>query len=363
MKKQLLLLLMMFLWMTTFAQKSKVVVKYLNRQLQFTTKGKAVFGAAGSEVDGGWFLHATYPDSSTLLKAYFSDKRFTVKQGPYSLFHPRNVLAMQGSFKNNIPVGRWQYWYPNGQLKDSGMLDNNYMTGTWKSWSEQGRLLIVANYAERANHRAPSPDARNNSLLPGMAPMQGTREGVSITYYPSGITQDSGMYAANKRTGPWRSWHSNGRIDAEGVFVRDSMDGKWTFYRENGFKSTEEIYKNGIVQKMTCYDSTGQPQGNYCSVLKPPVPEGPFNDFNEYMMDNVFWPRKLEHSDVQGKVRVQFVVTKNGEISGFKVVDSPHELLSDEVTRFFSTIEKWSPAISHNRAVDFPMEYEVPFFR
>ena len=114
---------------------------------------------------------------------------------------------------------------------------------------------------------------------------------------------------------------------------------------------------------MTCYDNDGNAQGNYCSVLKPPIPQGSFADFAEYMMDNVFWPPSLEQSDIQGKVKVQFIVTKTGEISGFKVVESPHQLLSDEVTRFFSTIEKWSPAVSHNRQVDFPMEFEVPFYR
>ncbi|RYY20181.1 MAG: hypothetical protein EOO04_20505, partial [Chitinophagaceae bacterium] len=293
MKRQMLLSLMMLSGVVMYAQKNKVVVKYLDKQLQFTSKGKAIFGAAGTPVDGGWYLHATYPDSSSLVKAYFSDKRFTVKQGPYTLYHPRNIPAMQGSFKNNIPVGRWQYWYQNGQLKDSGMLDNNYMVGTWKSWSEQGRLLILANYAEKANRAAPSANSRNNSLLPGMSPFPGVREGLSISYYSNGVMQDSGTYTGNKRTGPWRSWHANGRPDAEGVFVRDSMDGKWTFYRENGHKSAEEIYKNGIVQKMTCYDNDGNAQGNYCSVLKPPIPQGPFADFAEYMMDNVFWPPSL----------------------------------------------------------------------
>ena len=369
--KWLIVLTVIFPWINADAQKNDTIQKYLDQKLVLTSKAKGVYPALGIKTSDAWFLKAMYPDTTVLLTAYFKDKNFRIKNGPYQLYHGRNIKAMSGSYVDNLPQGVWRYYYSNGQIKDSGMLVNNIMCGTWRSWNEKGRLIISVDYKKMPDRSAQTPDGRqvkapvkkSPTVLPEMSPVPGTRDGLALTYHANGQMQDSGAYSEDKRTGLWKIWYANGQQDAIGSFNRDSLEGNWTYYRENGNKSTEERYKNGKLQEMTCYDSAGNKAGNYCSILKPPVALGPFDEFSEYMLDNVFWPKGLEGSDVQGKVKVQFVITKNGDLTNFKILESPHQLLSDEVTRFFSTIEKWSPAVSHNRTIDFQMQMEVPFYR
>jgi len=346
------------------AQKNDTIRKYLDQQLRFTSKGKSVFPAVAVKQPDGWFFLAMYADTTPLLKAYFKDKNFSVKNGPYQLYHGKNIRAMQGTYLNNLPQGTWRYWHSNGQLKDSGLLIDNVMCGLWQSWNSRGQLLISVNYQkEPANNNLKAVPKKASTLLPEISPFPGKREGSAVAYHPNGQMQDSGTFKDDQRTGAWKTWYENGRIAATGSYELDSVHGNWTYYRENGNKSTDESYVMGKLQAMTCYDSLGNKESNYCSILKPPVPLGPFDNFTEYVLDNVFWPKGLIDSDVQGVVKVEYVITQQGELRNFKVIESPHQLLSDEVTRFFSTIEQWSPAISHNRIIDFKMQYEVPFYR
>jgi antitoxin component YwqK of YwqJK toxin-antitoxin module len=360
----LILLVVIATSSVAWCQKNDTIRKYLDDKLVFTSKGKSSYPAVGIRQADGWYLHAMYPDTTVLLKAYFKDKNFTIKNGPYVLFHPKNLKAIEGTFRDNLPEGVWRYWYSNGKLKDSGLLINNVMCGQWQSYSPDGRLLIKVNYkAQPVNRAVNHPGKKAEGVLPGISPYPGVKHGVTTLYYTNGQMQDSGNYVNDAKSGLWKSWYQNGTISAEGTYDGDSLAGNWSYYRENGKKSTDEQYQSGKLKAMTCYDSLGNKESNYCSILKPPIPLGPFDDFSEYMLDNVFWPKELVNSNSQGLVKVEFIVTKDGDISNFKVVESPHQLLSDEVTRFFSTIEKWSPAVSHNRLIDFKMNLEVPFYR
>ncbi|MET0243627.1 MAG: energy transducer TonB [Flavitalea sp.] len=360
--KYLFLFLVLALSTNVNAQKKDTVQKYLDQHLQFTQKSRAVFPAVAIKTNDAWFVKAMYPDTTVLVLAYFKDKNQTIKNGPYKLFHRRNVLAMEGHFANDLQEGPWKYYYPNGQMKDSGVMINNVMIENWKSWDEKGNLIASVNYmSQPGSVRAILPKG-SKTLLPKTSPVPGHKDGLSMTYHPNGHVKDSIYFRNDNREGIAKSWYENGQLETSGAFKNDSLNGDWTYYRDNGVKSTDETYRNGKLQAMTCYDSAGNKAGSLCSILKPPVPVGDFDSFEEYMLDNVFWPKNID-PEVQGIVKVEFIVTKKGEIKNFKVVESPDQLLSDEVTRFFATIEEWSPAVSHNRVIDFPMQMEVPFLR
>jgi antitoxin component YwqK of YwqJK toxin-antitoxin module len=362
--KTFLLISLLTALISAHAQKSDTLRKYLDDKLEFTSKAKSYYPALGIKQSDSWFLLAMYPDTTVLLKAYFKDKNFSVKHGPYLLYHPKNVKAIQGSYVSNIAEGPWRYWHSNGRLKDSGLLVNNVMCGLWQSWSASGTPVVSINYTKQPVSKPPRPVSRKNpTMLPDLSPYPGVKDGTAILYYPNGQMQDSGLYVLNLKSGLWKTWYDNRTLSSTGSYKDDSLSADWTFYRENGKKSTDETYKNGKLESMTCYDSAGNKESSFCSILKPPVPLGAFNNFSEYLLDNIFWPKELLNSNVEGAVKVEYVITKNGELKNFKIVESPHKLLSEEVTRFFSTLEKWSPAVSHNRLIDFQMHNEIPFYR
>ncbi len=85
--------------------------------------------------------------------------------------------------------------------------------------------------------------------------------------------------------------------------------------------------------------------------------------FKNYMLDHIFWPKELDGNDVNGNLRANYTISKEGKLISFKVVESPHELPGKEVERFFWSIENWSPAILHNRPTEFTVTIEIPFYR
>lgn len=365
MKKSSIIILVSFLCsFTVSAQKADTIRKYLDQELKFTSRKNAVFPALQVKTNDHWILYSVYPDTGTLIKAYFLDKDLTIKDGPYVLYHPKKIKAVEGYYAKNLSTGIWRYWYVNGQIKDSGQIINNQLSGLWKSWYENGNLQMEIHYSDVTDGGTPGKSKQDIvSLIPDHASLKFTMNGEAKTYYKSGKLLDSGAYSANLKQGVWKKWYENGKLESMGKFVNNIMTDDWEFYRENGNRSSREKYVNSKVVSMECYDEDGKSTGSYCSILKPPVALGNFNDFNEYVLDNVFWPKDLKDENIQGKVKVKYTVTKEGKLKNLIIVSSPHELLSKEVERFFGTIENWSPAISHNRAVDFEMEYEVPFLR
>ncbi|RYZ45725.1 MAG: hypothetical protein EOP49_24620, partial [Sphingobacteriales bacterium] len=233
------------------AQKNDTLQKYLDQQLRFTSRSKGYFPAAAIRTNDAWFVKAMYPDTTVLLIAWFKDKNLRIKNGPYTLFHRKNIKGVEGNFVNNVAQGTWKYYYLDGRLKDSGTLVNNVMVGTWMSWDQQGQLISRISYEEKPSRPAINDGSKESSALPGATPTPGMREGLSIGYHPNGQLKDSGAYTANVRTGLWKQWHPNGQLDAVGNVVMDKADGDWNYYRENGIKSTDESYKAGKLTSMT----------------------------------------------------------------------------------------------------------------
>lgn len=347
------------------AQKEDTLKKYIGQDFSFTTKKNALYLAMAVKSQDHWMLYGVYPDTTPLARIFYADKELTIKDGPYTLYHPKRKKAVDGFYAQNASKGVWRYYYPNGQLRDSGMLINNRLTGVWRTWTEDGKLSMEISYDSSAlKQNIIGALQGNNSILPSSSTSAVSKylSGESKFYYPNGQLKEIIIFDTDKKTGPYKKWYETGTQESIGFYSKDSMVGEWEFYRENGKLSSKESYKGNKVASMQCFDEEGKPTGSSCSILKPPVPQGKFLNFKEYLLDNIFWPKKLSR-DVQGIVKVKFTVTKEGTVKDFIITSSPHELLSKEVERFFGTIPNWSPAVSHNRVIEYSMDYEVPFLR
>src|SRR5689334_6572641 len=115
--------LLLFFMLPALAQQDSIR-KYLNAELQFTSKKNAVYAAMAIKSKDHWLLYAVYPDTTVLLQAYFKDAGLSIKDGSYILYHPKRIMAQKGFFTDNVPNGTWQSWYPNGQLNNEGILLN-----------------------------------------------------------------------------------------------------------------------------------------------------------------------------------------------------------------------------------------------
>jgi antitoxin component YwqK of YwqJK toxin-antitoxin module len=325
----------------SFAQQKDTIRKYLDNELRFTNRNKSVFPALAIRQEDHWMLVAVYPDTGILLKIYFKDAGLTIKHGPYSLYHPGKIKAREGFFNENVPSGCWQSWYKNGQLKDSGILVANQFAGIWKHWYENGRLQSWQEYADVATDsviklNGTPPDLKGSILFNAI--LKGILNGSS------------------------KSWYVNGQLESMGQYQRDTLSGLWTWYRENGFLSTRETYSKGKIIALECFNEKGEPSGSTCSILKPPAFIHPFLEAQDYIV-NELHRRKNKDIYGEGVAELSFTIDKTGKMVNLLIKNSPDSALNKHIYAVVDKMPGWSPAITHNRTIDFPMQLSIPFFR
>lgn len=79
----------------------------------------------------------------------------------------------------------------------------------------------------------------------------------------------------------------------------------------------------------------------------------------EYLRDNIKYPKEMMENNVQGRVLVQFVVTKTGDIADAKILKSVHPQLDAEAMRVVKAMPKWTPGKQHGESVN--VRFTLPF--
>jgi antitoxin component YwqK of YwqJK toxin-antitoxin module len=325
---------------TGFAQQDSVR-KYLDADLHFTTKKDFVFAAMAVKQADHWLLYAVYPDTSVLLRFLFKDAALTIKDGPFLLFHPKGIVAQKGYFKNNIANGHWQSFYPEGQLKDEGDITNNHFSGVWKAWYRNGLPMSSKTYVYSDSMITGEPVHENSP-----AKMQKVLDDFTL----EGVLE-----------GPSSSWYENGKKESEVNYHNDSLSGSCSWFRPDGNPSSKEVYTNGKVTDLECYDETGKYTGATCSILKLPVFIHPVYSATDYIVDEL---HKERHRGITayGEAEVSFTVTQKGTVEKLAVTKSPDATLSKLILQIFAKMPAWSPAVTHNRKVDYPVKLVIPYY-
>ncbi len=213
-----------------------------------------------------------------------------------------------------VKEGWFMYYYADGKHASGGRYTRNVRHENWKAWHENGQL------------------------------------------------KDSVTYTMGTIQGPAKSYHENGKLASEGNYVLGQFDGAWTFYHENGQPSTKELYKTNKLADLECFDTTGTSLGLNCGISRPPVIKGKYGGLEQYLADSIKPVTRLSGERVEGVVTVQFTITKEGQMQGFRILNSADGLLTKEVYRVITGIKEWYPAVSHNRLVDHTFTLNIPFF-
>ena len=74
-------------------------------------------------------------------------------------------------------------------------------------------------------------------------------------------------------------------------------------------------------------------------------------DLNKYLGRNVKYPEEAQKQKIQGRVTVQFIIEKDGTITGVTVLRSVHPLLDKEAIRVVQNMPKWVPGTQRGEPV------------
>lgn len=233
--------------------------------------------------------------------------------------------------------GSWEEYHDNGIPKDSGQYVNNLKQGTFRGWYENGN-----------EHH--------------------------ILYYNKGLPIDTGyvfrengelsqlIIADENGNGIEQNYHENGKVKMLGRIKEGKKNGPWTLKREDGTKMMTISYMMDSISQTTCFEADGitQAMGECIFERAAEFPNGG-KGWQEFLSKNMRYPDMAISRRIQGVVRIQFIVNKDGTIGEFKILSSPDESLSDEVLRFMKKSPKWKPAIQYNQPVIYRHMQAVTF--
>ncbi len=81
----------------------------------------------------------------------------------------------------------------------------------------------------------------------------------------------------------------------------------------------------------------------------------------KYLSSNISYPEAAKVNNIKGRVIVEFVVDKNGNISSPKVLRSPNKILDEEAIRVVSKMPKWKPGTKDGKPVSTKMVLPIKF--
>lgn len=190
------------------------------------------------------------------------------KQGAWQKTYPNNsALLYKGTFKDDKPVGTFEYYFPNGEKKavithglpggvssvllyfENGQLlsDGFYRAekkdSLWYNYSAEGELISTENY-------------KNDQL-----------EGKSTYYYKEGQVYEHklqiehrAVYQNGVLNGKYQSYFYNGKLKSEGQYLKGDKSGEWIEYTSGGLLLVRSHYKLGQLHGwVQTYDKLGQP--------------------------------------------------------------------------------------------------------
>lgn len=152
-------------------------------------------------------------------------------------------------------------------------------------------------------------------------------------------------------------------IESINVLKGESSNNKYGDKGKNGvieitLKKDSDLKKEPTDLKVNGDAKNQKENGTYMAVqVMPRFPGGP-DALSTYIHENVKYPAIARQKGIQGKVIVNFVVTKTGRITHAQVVNAVDPLLDQEAIRVIESMPTWKPGNNNGENID--VAYGVP---
>ena len=114
--------------------------------------------------------------------------------------------------------------------------------------------------------------------------------------------------------------------------------------------TTGEPKKNDDGKKAVPFQQVAQ---------KPGFNGGDANEFSKYVAQNVVYPESCRQSKIEGRVTLEFTVTKTGKVADIKILRSVNDDLDREAVRVVAQSPLWTPGRDENGEI-VPVKYVFP---
>lgn len=264
-----------------------------------------------------------------------------------------------------------------------------YLDSLWQETSQGNHkyyMVIKDYYTEKESYKI------YNYYQSGAIQMEGTsktkdamlRDGECIFYYENGNKKIITNYVKSRPNGKCFEWYENGNKKLEGEYIEDEKtffgelkinqfwdannvqkvidgngdyedvgeksfasgkikngfkDGFWQGYDKKTGYTYSETYENHKLISGISIDSN-KVSHTYKVVELKPIPRRGYEHFYKYVGKNINIPKKYDN--ISGKIIIQFIVNKEGEVVEPKIIKSLNYDLDIEALRVLTSYGKWS---------------------
>ena len=128
------------------------------------------------------------------------------------------------------------------------------------------------------------------------------------------------------------------------LFIAFILTAKFNFAQTNDKTTSKETNKEEIFE----------------IVEQMPEFPGGQDAMMQYVQSNLKYPQTAKNKEIQGKVYIEFVVSRTGEIVDVKVLrgvtGAPE--LEEEAVRVIKAMPKWNPGVQNGKTV--PVYFKLP---
>lgn len=188
---------------------------------------------------------------------------------------------------------------------------------------------------------------------------QTVKEGQFIEY-KNGIPSSKDNYIEGKKNGQSSTYYDSGELFYTEDYVNGIKEGYLIAYYKDGKLKRKEKYEIGKMKSGVCYLHSGE-ETTYFEFMTPARFPNDKAGLIKYLTENVKYPEEAMKKGVSGKVYVQFVISKTGEIRDVKIKKSVDLLLDEEALRVVKAMPKWIPGTLDGEGVDSYFSLPISF--
>ena len=175
------------------------------------------------------------------------------KQGKWVKFHEdTEKKRYEGTFENNIPIGKFTYYYLTGEVSAVTDFMNDNKTAYTRMYHLNGKVMATGKYTDKKKDSTWLSFNDRKEIMSKENYVDGKLNGQSIVYYPSDPSKgevkryEITNYEDGLKHGDWIQFFSTGKTKAAGVYKDGNFHGRVKWYFSSGKLEIEGFYKHAV---------------------------------------------------------------------------------------------------------------------
>lgn len=175
---------------------------------------------------------------------------------------------------------------------------------------------------------------------------------------------ESGYYKSNLRDSVWNFYNEDKKLIAQGNYRSDTRVGVWEFYSNNMILVHKYDYdKDSLIY----FDVQEESKFGHAPTLFPdtareqmPIFIGGTCWMFAFIQNNMLYPKEAWHKVKSAKVKVKFIVDKEGKVTEAVSISNTGDGFDEEAIRLVNLMSgEWIPGIQDGKKVQ--VQFILPF--